>query len=343
MNKDTLNYKGSSLFEAYKALWDAIHDYDTGITPTNKAVEHAFNYLSTFPFDKVCEIMTDYVRKLVKQQLGLTYLPYTKQQQQALSNLLDKYPTTEQEKQQIQQLMTVARKLIDVLPELPTTEALVSHTTILGYIDQLTEQLYKLEVRFLWIVSESVAYALAKAKTYLGRENVKVETAIDYINLYHKRYGKPEKTLEQQLVEDISVLMMYNYPHPQMVLALENAEKVLDLYYTETDASKLFVDDMRYKIKRYIGHATEVLGSHLIQWFRQPPKVETEEPETTVEQQYQDFLTKLNHYQMYGDNLQAVLEAAKALKLLPYQQVAQLPNFITNMNIADNLQPFPGK
>ena len=287
--------------------------------------------------------MTDYIRKLVKQQLGLMYLPYTKEQQKALHNLLDKYPTTNEAKTLVELVMNHAKVLISVLPENASTEPTVSHTTILKHIDGLCSHLYKLPVAHLWIVSESVIYALSKAKLYLGRPNEKVDTAIEYIREYHAKYGKPTKTFEQQLVEDITTLSLYNYPHPEMTIAMENAEKVLDLYYTETEASKLFITDMRYKIKRYLGLAYETLGVELINRFKYPAKKDTQPKAKTIDEIYQELVMAISQYEKDKDNLQQVLELATLIRSYPYKDVEHLPDIKTYLNMVDNIHPFKPK
>ena len=342
ITKDTLNYKGSSLFAAYKALWDAVHEYDMGIMPNNKRVQHAFDALATFPFEDVVNIMPDYIRKLVRAQLGLNYLPYTVKQLEAIKQLTTKYPTTKEEKTLINNLLTVINKLVDSLPNGKNILPSIPHAEVIQLIETLAKLLYTLNIKHLWIVSESALVALEKAKIYLGIPYPPVEAAIDYIKRHYALTGKPTKTMEQQLVDDISTLMMYQYPHPEMVLALENAERVLDVYYTETQASKLFVDDMRYRIKRYIGLSTEKLTARLVEWFRNKEHVpKVEEQKETAAEVYARFLKALQVYQLTAQGIQELLELAAQLKAMPYSEVANLKAFHENIYLVDRIKVQP--
>lgn len=348
VREDVFNYQGGSLFVAYKQLWDAVHDFDLGIAPNNTSVEHAFAGLSTFAIDDIVPLMTDYIRKLLRVQLGVLFLPYTIKQQNAIRRLRYLYPLQEEDKQRILKLQAYAETLIRAM-DVPYTdeEGLQKYRAFEHYITKLVNLLYTVPKDQLWVVYERAQYALWRTREYKKDDN-KINTALEYLAKYKKQSTDlVDKTFEAQLVDDITTCLIYSYPHPEMVLALENALNILDLYYTQVEASKLFIYDVRHKIKRYLLNATNTLDPRLIEWFRngQRHKLDeeaTKEPET-IEHLYQVFLETLNHYQVTGKGYQSLVEQAYELKRRPYDDVRNLPSFIENMNIVENINPFKNK
>lgn len=338
---------GVSLFASYKALWETVHEFDHTLSPNTIAIEHALSVLRTFPFDKVTDIMTDHVRKLTARFLGLMYLPYNTKQNHAIQHLMNHYPITDNDKDQITLIQTRSQRLKAFLDEeFKVKDKYPLRKQVKAFVSEITDILYDIPVKYLWMIVDDLRHHLVLTKEFLGEDNA-VLTALDYLFKYKESIrDKGFETFEQQLVNDISILLSHKGYHPEIVIAFENALKVLSLYYTPVTASKLFIQDVEYLMKRYIAHAEKSLGERLMRWFREQRWKETtidqsEDNVDTVEdvyKLYQLFLTTLNHYQQFGSQRKQLFEYATQLKALPYHMVAPLRGFATNMIIVDNIQ-----
>lgn len=338
--KDFVNSKGTSLFETYRSLWDSVNEYDMKITVDNTSVKNKFNQFIHFPFKEVANIMSDYVRKLLRFQLRFLFLPYTLRQAEAVSRLKKGYPDTD-----AYNLIKEIIRLCDTLDGF-YTGALVDKLTandkeaLNRYIKSLTEKVYHLPVKVLWVITPRVLHTLTVYEPIVKLQHLDVAKA--YLEKYKKEYGFEIRPLEEQIVEDITQLSSMNLIHPDVYLALENALYLLGIYYGPVEASKLFIDNVEYKIKRYLAKAREELGPKLIDEFRNELVAykQPEVPKPTVEELYQTFLVYLNEYQTYGENLPRLLEAAEELRALPYKDVGHLPGLHAKLLLVENINPF---
>lgn len=338
---------GVSLFTSYKTLWETVHTFDHTLTPNTLAIEHALSVLRTFPFDKVTEIMTDHVRKLTARFLGLMYLPYNTKQNNAIQHLLYHYPTTETDKELITTVQTRSQRLRDFVDaEFKVKDKYPLRKQATAFVTELTDVLYDIPAKHLWIVVDELRHHLTLAKEFLGDDN-SILTALDYLFKYKESLrDKDFESFEQQLVNDITILLAHKGHHPQIVMALENALNVLSLYYTPVTASKLFIQDVEYQMRRYIAFAEQALGSRLMTWFRNETwkQIDTTSEEEVIDTEmevntlYQTFLSTLNQYQQFGTHRKELFEYATKLKSLPYNMVSGLRGFATNMIIVDNIQ-----
>lgn len=328
--QDTLNHEGISLFDSYQTLWQAVHENETDILPQKETIENAMRMLATYPFEEVSRVMTDYVRSRSARILGLLFSPYSKKQNEALQRLLHQYPSSKEDKTLLDDLIGKLNKINTYLEETDDDVALTQFKPMLSLIKDTCKLVYSVPVKYLWIIADKTSSTLNRVYTYNG-EIPEVKAVMGYLAEYRSNATRL-KAFELQLIDDISTILVFTYPHPQMVIAIENAINTLSLYYSPIQASTLFIDDTEYKMKRYLEHAKEYLGEQLINRFRHCQK-EDNEKEYTPAEIYQRMVNNLNRYLI--DNDKSVIGALALDKTLlegfPWQHVHQLPEFKLNM------------
>ena len=329
-----VNYQGVSLLATYAALWKAVHEYDKHVTANNLTIEHYFNQLATFPFQDVVDLFSDYVRKLVRNFLGLMYLPYTQAQSTSIQHLRNSYPIEEEDVKHIRLIRKYSRSLTEDVKQVITSSEIIPNRPLSQHFDTLLKMVYDCPEKYLWIVKPDIETLMGLLERLFVKDN-RIETLSKYLKGKFKDLPQL-KDFDGQLVEDITNCLLYTHPHPEMYLALENAKKILSLYYTPVDAAKLFIYNVEYKINRYLDSSYYKLDKYLIDWFRNPLNYQKEK-ELTIEQKYQRFLTVLDQYRSTGFDLKTVLEYGNELRNLPYDQVSELPGFVTNMKYVDQL------
>lgn len=338
--RDYVNSKGVSLFDTYRVLWNAVNEYDMKITVDTTTVANTFRRFIYFPFEEVARVMSDHVRKLLRFQLRFLFLPYTKRQAVAINRLKTQYPKTEQDKLALNAIFEDCDKLdgfyTQSLISLSSADRMVLEKTVTS----LNEKVFELNQKQLWIVLPRVTHTLSSTAKYLNES--KTEVTLGYLDKYKKEYGYEILAFEDQLIEDITQLSSLNLIHPDVYLALEEALHLLELYYTPIAASKLFIDNVEYKIKRYLAKAREELGIGLIEEFRHPQQLieNQSEEKLTVEKQYKEFLILFNEYQTTGKGLYRLLEATAELKKLPYDEIEHLAGFAQKIAIVESINPF---
>lgn len=331
---DVFNYQGVSLLATYTSLWKAVNEYDKNVTANNLTVEHYFNEIATFPFKDVADIFTDYLRKLVRNFIGLMYLPYTQAQANSVYNLRNIYPVAENDFKLIELMRKYIRALGEDINKLVSTTELVPNKPFGKYLDNLLNMVYDCPEQYLWVVKPELDTLLKQIEKLIVKDN-RIETVKLYLNGKLKE-SKLNKDFDGQLVEDITNCLLYTHPHPEMYLALENAKKILSLYYTPVDAAKLFISNVEYKINRYLDLVYNKLDKQLLDWFRSPHHEKAEEQLTTQEK-YKRFLTALDKYRATNTGLKLVLEYGNELRNLPYHEVSELAGFMENMKYVDYL------
>lgn len=335
---------GVSLFATYREVWQSLLEFDTQLATENHAVVGFLRKLSTFRFKDIVEVMTDYTRKLSAKYAGLFHLPYTTRQLQAIERLTNHYPTDPEIKDNITSLIStleIFRGLVGLIKQESTYKQAVSKALPL---------LYKVPSEYLWFIKDSVANRLTEAKDVLG-DDISILTALDYLSKYKQPFETEYDSFEGQLVSDISTLLAYRAPHPEIVIALENALRILNQYYTPTAASRLFIDDVFYKIRLYIDTSLKAIAPEVMEWFRNKGwEDNTSDVSEDIDinklskdeiiNLYQRFIKALNYYQLYNDKEQKVYELATLLKQLPFDKVSFLfpHGFVENLAIVDNIQ-----
>ena len=304
------------------------------MTANNLTIEHYFNQLATFPFQDVVDVFSDYVRKLVRNFLGLMYLPYTQTQSTSIQHLRNSYPINEEDVKLIRLIRKYSRSLTEDVKQVITSSEIIPNRPLSQHFDTLLKMVYDCPEKNLWVIKPDIEVLMKLLERLFVKDN-RIETLSKYLKGKFKDLPQL-KDFDGQLVEDITNCLLYTHPHPEMYIALENAKKILSLYYTPVDAAKLFIYNVEYKINRYLDSSYYKLDKYLIDWFRNPLNYQKEK-ELTIEQKYQRFLTALDQYRSTGFDLKTVLEYGNELRNLPYDQVSELPGFVTNMKYVDQL------
>lgn len=316
---DTFGFNGKSLFQSYQRLWKAAHEYEMDVLVDNKAVESAFHEMVYFPFNKVSQVFTDSLRQLVSNALGFRFHAYSHKQAEAIERLRYYYPTESDNVmiiKMIQQELYDVNKAIDIARCCNTNER---------KFDKVIEAVYRLPVNYLWIIARSVINTAKKMK----RQTYQISGVVQYLKDHSVYHLDIIPDFEQQLVNDISTICVYSYPHPEHVLAAEKAVKVLTLYYTPVEASKLFVENVMYKLQRYVQINTARLSEKLIEYFRKYSP--NEKQTTTLEERYRLFIQAANEYIRRGMQKQYFMEEFLYFNALPKSISAVLPLFEVNM------------
>ena len=304
------------------------------MTANNLTIEHYFNRLATFPFQDVVDVFSDYLRKLVRNFLGLMYLPYTQAQSTSIQHLRNSYPIEEEDVKHIRLIRKYSRSLTEDVKQVITSSEIIPNRPLSQHFNTLLKMVYDCPEKYLWVIKPDIEVLMKLLERLFVKDN-RIETLSKYLTGKFKDLPQL-KDFDGQLVEDITNCLLYTYPHPEMYIALENAKKILSLYYTPVDAAKLFIYNVEYKINRYLDSSYYKLDKYLIDWFRNPLNYQKEK-ELTIEQKYQRFLTALDRYRSTGFDLKIVLEYGNELRNLPYDQVSELPGFVTNMKYVDQL------
>nr|DAS75684.1 MAG TPA: hypothetical protein [Caudoviricetes sp.] len=341
MRDDTTNYQGVSLFETYQELWRAINNREIGVSENGAHIKQYYDLLSTFPFIRVAEILSNEVRRGIKDYLPLLYLPYTMEQAKALNRLRTIYPTTKAEKQPIIDIINNVTAIETALEEYKDLEdKLPLYRPLMKYIDVINSLLYQIDNKFLWIVIGRIEVCYHYLSKQIGKHNG-VDTAREHIRYVKEKQAERLQSFEKQLVEDVTTCLVFRTAHPDMVLALENAVKVLNLFYTPVEASKLFIDNVAYKLDRYIKESRLALGEPLMKIFTEGSKydheVSTANDAKTI---YQKMLDEIKTYQQSKQvsTLQKLLELHHALSEFPFKETQHLAGFTENMWYVSRLQ-----
>nr|DAS95001.1 MAG TPA: hypothetical protein [Caudoviricetes sp.] len=262
------------------------------------------------------------------------YLPYTQAQSTSIQHLRNSYPINEEDVKLIRLIRKYSRSLTEDVKQVITSSEIIPNRPLSQHFDTLLKMVYDCPEKHLWVIKPDIEVLMKLLERLFVKDN-RIETLSKYLKGKFKDLPQL-KDFDGQLVEDITNCLLYTHPHPEMYIALENAKKILSLYYTPVDAAKLFIYNVEYKINRYLDSSYYKLDKYLIDWFRNLLNYQKEK-ELTIEQKYQRFLTALDRYRSTGFDLKIVLEYGNELRNLPYDQVSELPGFVTNMKYVDQL------
>lgn len=293
-------------------------------------------------------MFNDYIRELDRTHLLKTCLPYTEKQAEVIKRLLTAYSTDINVKEQIAELDKDISTIQLTVRSFPNdVNGLLRYKPVYEQIDKFVSDVYKLPANQVWVRIQSIIETIELIMTYVGNDT-KLKTLVKYLSPYKQdlQSGKI-KTFESQLVSDITTLLMYDYHHPETVLALEQAKKVLSFYYTPTEASKLFVIDVISKIDNYIADAVKSLPKSLIERFKAGKVlIKDSDGDTDIDEQekinrrkleiarmYERFVEALHAYMNYKTEKQTLIECATMLEAYPYKDVAHLVNLQSNLEI----------
>lgn len=288
-------------------------------------------------------LFNDHFRKQLRFQLKHLFLSYTNKQWHAIDRLLNNYPGTKEQKESIETVIKITDKLTDLEASgIMDKDRLAIRHQVERLLVELCKRTFEIPKEHLWIVSDKVHHVLYITKGYYPY--TETELTLGYLDKYHDVYPSERLPFEQQLVEDVTQLSILSFIHPEAVIALEKALDLFDLYYTEVEVSKLFIDDVVYKIKRYLAKARESLNKGLIDRFRNRQVAlelnKVEDTTETVESLYRRFLDALNQYQVSGQGLYELLSLYHELQKRPYKEVMYLPGFSRKMALVSEINPF---
>lgn len=348
VSSDTFNYLGESLFSVYKTFWKNLHDVDLNLNDYRDALGMGFNKFSTFPFAKVVKMFDDETRALASKYLGITYLPYSEKQLEVINRSMTAYPYTEKARDEIKTLTTLLKSLetkIATAIHQAQRDYLFADKTFISEVEEASMKVYDIPTTYFWMIVSLVEKTYTSMKLCKDAENM-VNAVLQYVSDYRKNTLSNLDDFEQQLVADITTLMIYSYPHPEMVLAVERLKKVLELYYAPTEYSKLFMQDIETKMKRYIVESRRLLGKELMDVFEFPePKAASEEDTRRV--LVERWLHYLTYIRSMVDNPSKVTETKQYLyeettyfRSLPYRVTEDLKDFDKTIKLADSLVVF---
>lgn len=307
-----------------------------------------FNKFATFPFAKVVKMFDDETRALASKYLGITYLPYSEKQLEVINRSMTAYPYTEKVRDEIKSLTSHLKSLerkIALAINQSQRDYLFADKTFIKEVEETSIKVYDIPTGYFWMIVSLVEKTYTSMKLCKDAENT-VNAVLNYVADYRKNTLANYDDFEQQLVADITTLMIYSYPHPEMVLAVERLKKVLELYYAPTEYSKLFMQDIEAKMKRYIVESRRKLGKELMDIFEFP------EPKPVSEgEEYRLLVQRWLNYVMYirdvttnthrvAETKQYLYEETTYFRSLPYRVTEELVDFDTIIKLADSLAVF---
>lgn len=331
---DVFNYQGVSLLETLKSLWQAIQDYDLHATEDKTKIQYYYQLLTTFPFHAVSISLNDYMRKMMRNALGKMYLAYTTKQDNGISNLRQHYPVDEVSYKIVRWVKEESQTFIKEMEGIIEKKTIIYQDNIVAGVDRIVAGIYKIRDEHLWVVASDVVRLLTLAKQLLNKSTTRIDVVEEFLANKLKD-NHLLSSFNEQIVKDISDTISFKDPHPEVYLALENGQKVLRLFYTIEDASKLFINDVESKIQQYLDRCKNQLDSQLIDYFRQGKDrqidPDTKPEDLPIDIRYKRFLTALDKYRATGEGLQFILEEGHVFKQFSYDEVYHLANFADNM------------
>lgn len=320
LTKDIYDFRNNSLIETYKQIWVKSQGLRHGNGDT-KDLMLAFDKLKTFPFVSVVNLMSDYMRDLLRNQLGFLGNPYTNQHLEAIDRLLTKYPDNTDTIKQLDNVNT----LVDDLYQLLQNELVLVHQVSAKLVD-LIEVIYQIPSQYLWERLPKV-YALIdtlmnQVKSSWFNDHHALDALHQYLKLQVEQNTTPSHDMETQYVRDVSLLLQWNYPHPEVILAMEKAFAYMKMKYTQTEINKLFITNVVGKIKTLLKQG-EQIDFMVMNWFKRyrlgeiEVEMESLTEEAKAEAVYQRLKEEVVIWQLYGQNKQALSEVLAKVKAIP--------------------------
>lgn len=248
---------GTSLHDNYTKLWGLVNDYKDDVMRDNISVNSSFKDFYNHPFSEVAGIMTQEMRENLTRTLGLGFSPYTQRQAASIYNLRNRYPT------KVEDIKTV-KTILDLLEKRYECKNQCDKVTLVKTINKV---LCTLDQKYLWIVSGKVYKYYNSLSGEV--EHKEVEAALEYLTEYSRLISKDKlQELDAQFIDDVTNLIPFTYPHPEVYLAFTNALLFIELYYGSIKGSKLFSTDVVGIMKRYLLRFEENPGLSFLEKFR---------------------------------------------------------------------------
>ena len=257
VKEDINGVNGSSLHDHYSKLWTMINEYDMNIMMDNTSINNAFKEFYNYPFSKVAEILTDEMRENLRRVLGLGFSPYTKRQAISVYNLRNRYPVKEEEIKAVKSILSLLENRYTCKTNCDKLELVKTINKILCVLNQ----------KYLWMVADKVIEYYSALDSIIDHKEI--DSALEYLNEYKKTISENNLLdTDAQFIDDVTNLIPFTYPHPEVYFAFVNALKFINLYYGSIKGSKLFSTDVVGIMKRYLQRVEESPGIDFLNQFR---------------------------------------------------------------------------
>lgn len=257
VREDINGVNGSSLHDHYSKLWTMINEYDMNIMMDNTSINNAFKEFYNYPFSKVAEILTDEMRENLRRVLGLGFSPYTKRQAISVYNLRNRYPVKEKEIKAVKSILSLLENRYTCKTNCDKLELVKTINKILCVLNQ----------KYLWMVADKVIEYYSALDTIIDHKEI--DSALEYLNEYKKTISEDNLLdTDAQFIDDVTNLIPFTYPHPEVYFAFVNALKFINLYYGSIKGSKLFSTDVVGIMKRYLQRVEESPGIDFLNKFK---------------------------------------------------------------------------
>lgn len=257
VKEDIKGVNGNSLHDHYSKLWTMVNEYNMNIMMDNTSINNAFKEFYNYPFSKIAEILTDEMRENLTRVLGLGFPPYTKRQAISVYNLRNRYPVKEEEIKAVKNILSLLESRYTCKTNCDKLELVKTINKILCVLNQ----------KYLWMVADKVIEYYRALDSIIDHKEI--DSALEYLNEYKKTISKDELLdIDAQFVDDVTNLIPFTYPHPEVYFAFVNALKFINLYYGPIKGSKLFSTDVVGIMKRYLLRVEQSPGIDFLSKFR---------------------------------------------------------------------------
>lgn len=257
VKEDVKGVNGNSLHDHYSKLWTMVNEYNMNIMMDSTSINNAFKEFYNYPFSKIAEILTDEMRENLTRVLGLGFPPYTKRQAISVYNLRNRYPVKENDIKMVKGILSLLERRYTCKTNCDKLELVKTINKLLCVVNQ----------NYLWMVADKVMSYYSALDSDIDHKEI--DSALEYLNEYKKSNSKVELLdIDAQFIDDVTNLIPFTYPHPEVYFAFVNALLFINLYYGPIKGAKLFSTDVVGIMKRYLLRVEQSPGIDFLNKFR---------------------------------------------------------------------------